>query len=129
MSPRCARRPRSPRKPTWRAAPARRSAPPRRRQTEGAAVSAETAIPPGARRLSFPTRFFNGFSYFLGFFYAQVVGLPAATVGLAIMFAFILDAFIDPVIGQLSDNTRSRWGRRHPFMYLPALPVGASFLL
>jgi GPH family glycoside/pentoside/hexuronide:cation symporter len=104
-------------------------------------VSAETAIQRGARRLSFPTRFFygfgsvafgvkdNGFSYFLGFFYAQVVGLPAATVGLAIMFAFILDAFIDPVIGQLSDNTRSRWGRRHPWMYASAVPVAASYLL
>jgi Na+/melibiose symporter-like transporter len=93
------------------------------------------------RRLSLPTRFFygfgsvafgvkdNGFSYFLGFFYTQVVGLPAATVGLAIMFAFILDAFIDPVIGQLSDNTRSKWGRRHPFMYASAIPVAASYLL
>ncbi|HEV2530251.1 MFS transporter [Phenylobacterium sp.] len=104
-------------------------------------MTATAAGLPGARRLGFPTRFFygfgsiafgvkdNGFSYFLGFFYAQVVGLPAATVGLAIMFAFILDAFIDPIIGQLSDNTRSRWGRRHPFMYLSAVPVGASYLL
>jgi glycoside/pentoside/hexuronide:cation symporter, GPH family len=94
-----------------------------------------------ARRLSFPTRFFygfgsvafgvkdNGFSYFLAFFYAQVVGLPAAKVGLAIMFALVIDAFIDPVIGQLSDNTRTRWGRRHPFMYLSAIPVAASYLL
>jgi len=100
-----------------------------------------TAPSAAGRRLSLPTRFFygfgsvafgvkdNGFSYFLGFFYTQVVGLPAATVGLAIMFAFILDAFIDPVIGQLSDNTRSRWGRRHPFMYASAIPVAASFLL
>lgn len=100
-----------------------------------------TAIPPTARRLSVRTRFFygfgsvafgvkdNGFSYFLGFYYAQVVGLRAATVGLAIMFAFILDAFIDPIIGQLSDNTRSRWGRRHPWMYAAAIPVGVSYLL
>jgi len=98
-----------------------------------------TALP-GVRRLGFPTRFFygfgsiafgvkdNGFSYFLGFFYAQVVGLPAATVGLAIMFAFVLDAFIDPIIGQLSDNTRSRWGRRHPWMYLSAVPVAVSYI-
>lgn len=96
---------------------------------------------PGARRLSLPTRFFygfgsvafgvkdNGFSYFLQFFYAQVVGVPAATVGLAIMFALILDAFIDPIIGQLSDNTRSRWGRRHPFMYASAIPVAASYMM
>lgn len=104
-------------------------------------MTTETSILPGARRLGFPTRFFygfgsvafgvkdNGFSYFLAFFYTQVVGLPAATVGLAIMFALVIDAFIDPVIGQLSDNTRSRWGRRHPFMYFSALPVAASYLL
>ena len=104
-------------------------------------MSTQAAIHPGVRRLGLPTRFFygfgsvafgvkdNGFSYFLAFFYTQVVGLPAATVGLAIMFALVIDAFIDPVIGQLSDNTRSRWGRRHPFMYVSALPVAASYLL
>lgn len=95
----------------------------------------------GARRLSPSTRLFygtgavafgvkdNGFSYFLQFFYAQVVGLPAATVGLAIMAALVIDAFFDPIIGQWSDNTRSTWGRRHPFMYAAALPVAASYLL
>jgi glycoside/pentoside/hexuronide:cation symporter, GPH family len=99
------------------------------------------AVHPSARRLSLPTRLFygfgsvafgvkdNGFSYFLAFFYAQVVGLPAAEVGLAIMLALILDAFIDPVIGQLSDNTRSRWGRRHPWMYGAAVPVAVSYML
>ncbi len=92
-------------------------------------------------KLSLPTRIFygfgsvafgakdNGFSYFLAFFYAQVVGLPAAKVGLAIMLALIIDAFIDPILGQLSDNTRSKWGRRHPFMYAAALPVALSYLL
>src|SRR5438045_791826 len=102
-------------------------------------MTAETL--PHARRLNLPTRFFygfgsvafgvkdNGFSYFLAFFYAQVVGLPAATVGLAIMFALVVDAFVDPIVGQLSDNTRSRWGRRHPFMYAAAVPVAVSYLL
>lgn len=96
---------------------------------------------PGARRLTFPTRFFygfgsvafgvkdNGFSYFLQFFYAQVIGLPSATVGLAIMVALVVDAFLDPIIGQVSDNVRSPWGRRHPFMYAAALPVAISYLL
>jgi Na+/melibiose symporter-like transporter len=104
-------------------------------------VTATPAALPGARRLSFSTRFFygfgsiafgvkdNGFSYFLQFFYAQVIGLPAATVGLAIMFALILDAFVDPIIGQLSDNTRSKWGRRHPFMYASAIPVAVSYVI
>jgi len=58
----------------------------------------------------------NGFSTLLLLFYNQVVGLPAQMVGLAVMVALIFDAFVDPLIGHLSDNTRSRWGRRHPFL-------------
>ena len=71
----------------------------------------------------------NGFSSLLLLFYNQVIGLPANQVGFAIMVALILDAFIDPVVGHLSDSTRSRWGRRHPFMYAAALPVGLLYLL
>ncbi len=71
----------------------------------------------------------NGFSYLLLIFYNQVVGLPAATVGLAVMIALVLDAMIDPIIGQMSDNFRSRWGRRHPFMYASAIPITLSYLL
>lgn len=84
-----------------------------------------------------------GFSSFLLFFFNQVMGLPAGQVGLAIMCALILDAFVDPAIGALSDRTRSRWGRRHVWMYAsaplivlgwlllwnpPALPQGAMLL-
>lgn len=71
----------------------------------------------------------NGFSYLLLPFYNQVVGLPPYLVGLAILVAMIFDALIDPVIGQVSDHWRSRWGRRHPFMYAAALPVAVSYLL
>jgi glycoside/pentoside/hexuronide:cation symporter, GPH family len=70
----------------------------------------------------------NGFSYLLLLFYNQVVGLPAVKVGLAILIAMLFDAFLDPIVGQISDNTRSRWGRRHPFMYAAALPVAISYL-
>ena len=71
----------------------------------------------------------NGFSTLLLLFYNQVIGLPAGLVGLAIFAALVLDAFIDPVIGHLSDHCRSRWGRRHPFMYASAVPVGVLYLL
>ena len=71
----------------------------------------------------------NGFSTLLLLFYNQVVGLRAELVGLAIMVALVLDAFIDPVIGHLSDHTRSKWGRRHPFMYAAAVPIGVLYLL
>lgn len=71
----------------------------------------------------------NGFSTLLLLFYNQIIGLPSGLVGSAIMIALMVDAFIDPVVGQLSDNLRSRWGRRHPFMYASALPVALSYLL
>lgn len=65
----------------------------------------------------------NGFSYFLLFYYNQVLDLPGAYAGLAILIAMFFDAVSDPVVGLWSDNTRSRWGRRHPFMYASAFPV------
>ncbi len=71
----------------------------------------------------------NGFSSILLFFYNQVVGLSPLLSGAAIGIALFADAFIDPFIGQWSDNLRSRWGRRHPFMYLSAIPVAVSYLL
>ncbi|MDZ4371435.1 MAG: MFS transporter [Phenylobacterium sp.] len=71
----------------------------------------------------------GGLSSFLMIFYNQVMGLPASLVGLGLGFALIIDAFIDPAVGQLSDNTRSRWGRRHPYMYAAALPVAICFFL
>ncbi|MBB4100848.1 MFS transporter [Sphingomonas kyeonggiensis] len=69
------------------------------------------------------------FSTFLLFFFNQVLGLPAAQVGFAIMCALLLDAVADPAIGFLSDRTRSRWGRRHPWMYASAIPIAVGWLL
>ena len=69
----------------------------------------------------------NGFAYFLLMYYNQVLGLPERSVGLAIMVALMFDAISDPVVGSLSDRLHSRWGRRHPFMYLSILPIGISY--
>ena len=72
----------------------------------------------------------NGaFDYFLLLFYSQVIGLDARLVGLAILVALVVDAISDPIVGYWSDNLRSRWGRRHPFMYASALPVALSFFM
>jgi len=71
----------------------------------------------------------NGFGYFLLIFYGTVIGVEPGLVGLAIFIALILDAISDPVVGYLSDNWRSKWGRRHPFMYAAAIPVSVSYLL
>ncbi len=71
----------------------------------------------------------NGFAYFLLLYYNQVLGLPAEWVGRAILVALIFDAISDPLVGHISDNFHSRWGRRHPFMYAAAIPVALSYLL
>jgi len=71
----------------------------------------------------------TGFNYFLLIFYSQVIGLDARLVGLAITISLLFDAIADPVVGYWSDNFRSRWGRRHPFMYAAALPVAVSYAL
>jgi GPH family glycoside/pentoside/hexuronide:cation symporter len=71
----------------------------------------------------------NGFGTFLLLFYNQVIGLPSATVGLVVMCALIADALIDPAIGFFSDRTRSRWGRRHPWMYAAPIPIAVGWIL
>lgn len=71
----------------------------------------------------------SGFGTFLLLFYNQVLGLPAATVGLVIMVALVADALVDISIGFFSDRTHSRWGRRHPWMYGSAIPIAVGWLL
>ena len=69
----------------------------------------------------------NGFAFFLLLYYSQVLGLPQQRVGLAIMLALMADALFDPLVGYASDHFHSRWGRRHPFMYAAAVPVGVAY--
>ena len=67
----------------------------------------------------------NGFSVFLLIFYNQVLGMDAALVSLALAMALIIDAFVDPLLGNLSDRTYTRWGRRLPWLYAAPLPLHA----
>jgi Na+/melibiose symporter-like transporter len=66
---------------------------------------------------------------FLFFYYVQVVGLSGSLTGLALMVALLFDGLVDPVIGNLSDNFRSRLGRRHPFLYLAPIPLAICLFL
>jgi GPH family glycoside/pentoside/hexuronide:cation symporter len=65
--------------------------------------------------------------YFVLIYYSQVLGLNPGLAGLAAGIGLVSDAITDPLIGYLSDSTRSRWGRRHPWLYASILPLGASF--
>lgn len=63
----------------------------------------------------------------LQYYMNQVLRAPAYLVGAAIMASLVIDAVIDPLIGQWSDNVRSPWGRRHPFLYAAAPLGGIAF--
>ena len=69
----------------------------------------------------------NGFNYLLLFFYSQVMGLPPQWVSFGIFIALIVDAISDPLVGYLSDNLRTRWGRRHPLMYAAGVPAAVAY--
>jgi Na+/melibiose symporter-like transporter len=53
---------------------------------------------------------------YLPFFYSRDLGLDIADIGLLLMVARISDVITDPLIGWLSDRTKTRWGRRKPWM-------------
>lgn len=65
------------------------------------------------------------FQIFLFFYFSQVLGLDAALAGTASLVALLFDAVSDPLVGLWSDKWKSeKWGRRHPFMLVSALPLG-----
>jgi len=100
-----------------------------------------TSTPPQSAHVRFATKIFYGvgsvsegtkntvFNVFLLFYYNQVLGLSGTLSGVAIFIALCIDAITDPLVGSISDNFHSRWGRRHPFMYLAALPMAVCFFL
>ena len=67
------------------------------------------------------------FGFFLLFYYNQVLGLGASLASVAIFIALCIDAVSDPIVGAWSDATRTRWGRRHPYMYAAALPFALAY--
>ena len=59
---------------------------------------------------------YNGTGSLVNVIYVNALGINAALVNLACAIPRFLDFLTDPAIGHLSDNTRSRWGRRRPWM-------------
>jgi len=57
------------------------------------------------------------------------LGVNPAMVGLALSIPRLLDAFADPLIGGISDNFQSRYGRRKPFMVVGGIGAGLTFAL
>jgi glycoside/pentoside/hexuronide:cation symporter, GPH family len=70
-----------------------------------------------------------GLNTLLLFYLTIVCGLSGSAAGVALGVALVVDAFVDPLVGSLSDNSRSRHGRRHPWMAASAVPIAVSFYM
>ncbi|MDR1281937.1 MAG: MFS transporter [Opitutaceae bacterium] len=57
------------------------------------------------------------------------MGMNPAVIGAVLMIFRAWDAITDPVMGNISDNTRTRWGRRRPFMFSGAIATAAAYPL
>ncbi|MBT9311708.1 MFS transporter [Leptothoe kymatousa] len=62
-------------------------------------------------------------------FLTNVAGLEPLAAGTVLLIGKIWDAVNDPLVGILSDRTRTRWGRRYPWIALTGIPFGITFLL
>jgi GPH family glycoside/pentoside/hexuronide:cation symporter len=74
----------------------------------------------------------TGFSFVLVSIYllkfsTDVLGISPAAMAALLFASRLWDALLDPLAGLLSDRTRSRWGRRRPWLVAGALPMAAGF--
>ena len=72
---------------------------------------------------------YQAFGTYVQFLYIDVLKLATGWVGLAMVAYGIWNAFNDPLAGQLSDRTRTRWGRRIPYIAGGTLPLVLCFIL
>jgi len=73
--------------------------------------------------------FFTATAFVLMNYLTDTVGLAAALAGIALMVGRIWDAFYDPIIGFLSDRTKTKMGRRRPFMLGGAIPLFIAMII
>jgi GPH family glycoside/pentoside/hexuronide:cation symporter len=66
---------------------------------------------------------------FFSVFMVTVIGMPPGLVAIIFIIGRSWDFINDPIIGHLSDRTRTKWGRRRPFLLFGAIPFGLSFIL
>jgi len=67
--------------------------------------------------------FFTAMGFYSLIYLTDTVGIAAGLAGTAILVGKFWDAFTDPMMGFISDRTRSRWGRRRPYFLFGALPL------
>ncbi len=91
-------------------------------------------------RISFPRKLAYGMGAFVNNLLAAAIGgmivilnlglgMNPALVGLLGAIPRVSDALIDPLMGYISDNTRSRWGRRRPYIFAGAILSGITYVI
>jgi len=70
---------------------------------------------------------YGAIGFYMLWFIVNVGGISPAKGGLIFMLARAWDAITDYLMGRISDNTRSKWGRRRPYIFFGAIPMGICF--
>ena len=66
---------------------------------------------------------------YLSYFYTEVFGIAAATMGTLLLITRMWHAVIDPMMGAIADRTNTRWGKFRPWVLWTAVPFGLLFVL
>lgn len=75
------------------------------------------------------TTLINGVTFMALFYFSQVLGMSPALAGGLLFAAKLYDIVTDPIMGMISDRSRSRWGRRRPWLLAAAGISGAAFVM
>ncbi len=73
--------------------------------------------------------YFTVVAFWLLNYFTDTVGISAGLTGIIIMIGKVWDAVTDPLVGFLSDRTKSRWGRRRPYLLFGAVPLFGAMIL
>ncbi|MGA3011324.1 MAG: MFS transporter [Terracidiphilus sp.] len=71
---------------------------------------------------------FNPATAFMVYFYTDIAGIAAATVGTMMLVSRIFDV-LNPVMGMIVDRTNTKWGKGRPWLLWMAVPFGISAIL
>src|SRR3989338_3166826 len=72
---------------------------------------------------------YQAFSTYIIFFYVDSMKLPPYLAGIGMLIYAVWNAVNDPIAGFISDHTRTRWGRRIPYIALGIIPFGLVYFL
>ena len=71
----------------------------------------------------------QAFATFATFYYVDHLGVDPQLIGVAMVIHGIVNALLNPLVGHVSDRTRTRWGRRVPYIAIGMAPLAAAFTM